>query len=99
MDEQIKPGDLIRVETQFKTENSKEKAAFFEGVVIEIRGREQNKMFTVRKIGANNIGVERIFPLFSPYIQNITIKRKGDVRRAKLGYLRQRLTKTALLNK
>lgn len=99
MDDQFRPGDLIRVETQFKTENSKEKASFFEGVVIEMRGRDQSKMFTVRRIGANNVGVERIFPLHSPHIQKITVKRKGDVRRANLGYLRQRLTKTALLNK
>jgi len=58
--------------------------------VIAIRGREENKMFTVRRIGTGGIGIERIFPLSSPWITKIEVKKKGDVRRAKLSYLRQR---------
>lgn len=96
MEHTFRPGDIIRVETKAVTEK-KEKAAAFEGVVIGIRGRGENKTFTVRRIGAGGVGVERIFPYSSPSIVKITVKRKGDVRRAKLGYLRQRIGKNALL--
>ncbi len=92
-----KPGDLIRVEFTILGEK-KDKAAVFEGIVIGIRGREESKSFTVRKIGAGGIGVERIFPVHSPIIQKITVKRKGtNVRRAKLTYLRGRTGKAAML--
>lgn len=96
MEHNFAPGDLIRVESAIIGEK-KEKAAVFEGIVLGMRGRNENKTFTIRKIGANGVGVERIFPLHSPTILKITVKRKGNVRRAKLNYLRNRVGKAALL--
>lgn len=96
MEHTFQPGDIIRVETKAMTEK-KEKATAFEGVVMGIRGRNESKTFTVRRIGAGGIGVERIFPYSSPNIVKITVKRKGTVRRAKLGYLRGRIGKNALI--
>lgn len=69
-------------------EETHERTQVFEGIVIGIKGSGQNSMFTVRKIGAGAIGIERIFPLLSPWIKRIEVKRRGDVRRAKLYYLR-----------
>lgn len=80
-------GDTIRVHQKIY-EGDKERLQIFEGMVISVKGRGENKMFTVRKIGIANIGVERIWPLNSPHIAKITLKAKGDVRRAKLYYLR-----------
>jgi len=65
----------------------------FQGVVIAIRGRGENKTFTVRRIGAAGVGIEKIFPLSSPLLTKIEIKKKGDVRRAKLYYLRKKKNK------
>ena len=84
----IKPGDLVKVYTKI-VEGDKERLAPFQGVVIETKGRDISKTFTVRKVSAG-IGIERIFPLHSPMIAKIEIKKKGKVRRAKLTYLRQR---------
>jgi len=84
----IKPGDLVKVYAKIK-EGNKERITPFQGIIIQIRGSNLSKTFTVRKISAG-IGVERIFPLHSPMIQKIEIKKKGKVRRAKLNYLRQR---------
>ncbi len=83
----IKPGDLVKVYSKIK-EGDKERTTTFQGIVMQIRGMEKSKTFTVRKISAG-IGVERIFPLHSPMIKT-EIKKKGLVRRAKLSYLRQR---------
>lgn len=71
----------VKVETHERTQ-------IFEGIVISIKGSGPNCMFTVRKIGAGAIGIERIFPLMSPWIKKLDVKKKGDVRRAKLYYLR-----------
>lgn len=76
-------------------EETRERIQVFEGIVIAIKGSGVNVMFTVRKIGAGAIGVERIFPLVSPWIRKITVKKLGDVRRAKLYYLRGKLGKEA----
>lgn len=76
-------------------EKIRERIQVFEGILIAIKGESENKMFTVRRIGSGAIGIERIFPLISPWIKKITIKRRGDVRRAKLYYLRQRTGKSA----
>jgi large subunit ribosomal protein L19 len=84
----IKPGDLVRVYTKIK-EGDKERIAPYQGVVIQIRGNAPNKMLTVRKISAG-VGIERIFPISSPLIAKIEVKKKGKVRRAKLNYLRER---------
>lgn len=71
-------------------EETHERTQVFEGIVIAIKGSGANAMFTVRRIGAAAIGIERIFPLLSPWIKKIDIKKHGDVRRAKLYYLRDK---------
>lgn len=76
-------------------EETRERTQVFEGIVIGIKGSAENIMFTVRKIGAGGTGVERIFPLISPWIKNIVVKKLGRVRRAKLYYLRGKLGKEA----
>ncbi|UCD19935.1 MAG: 50S ribosomal protein L19 [candidate division WOR-3 bacterium] len=84
----IRPGDLVKVYTKI-IEGDKERLAPFQGVVIKVKGSDIAKTFTVRKVSAG-IGIERIFPIHSPMIARIEIKKKGRVRRAKLTYLRQR---------
>ncbi|MCS7250167.1 MAG: 50S ribosomal protein L19 [candidate division WOR-3 bacterium] len=81
-------GDTIRVHFKY-FEGDNEKHGVFEGVVLAIRGKNESKTFTVRKI-SYGIGVERIFPLYSPLITKIEIKKRAKVRRAKLYYLRER---------
>lgn len=84
----IKPGDLVKVYTKIK-EGGKERITPFQGIVIQTRGTNLSRTFTVRKISAG-VGIERIFPLNSPMLTKIEIKKKGKVRRAKLNYLRHR---------
>ncbi|MBR1631875.1 MAG: 50S ribosomal protein L19 [Paludibacteraceae bacterium] len=86
-------GDNVTVAYRI-VEGSKERIQEYRGDVIRISGGEGQKRFTVRKI-SNNIGVERIFPLDSPYIDNIVLKKHGKVRRAKLYYLRKLTGKKA----
>jgi len=81
-------GDEIALHLKI-LEEKKERTQVFTGVVIAIRGREENKSFIVGKIASLGIGVERIFPLNSPWIKKIVVKKKGKVRRAKLYYLRR----------
>lgn len=69
-------------------EETRERTQVFEGIVISIKGSSANVMFTVRKVAVGAIGVERIFPLLSPWIKKIEVKDRGNVRRAKLYYLR-----------
>jgi large subunit ribosomal protein L19 len=76
-------------------EETRERTQAFEGVVIAIKGSGVNCMVTVRKIGSGAIGIERIFPLVSPWIKKLEVKKLGDVRRAKLYYLRNKLGKEA----
>jgi large subunit ribosomal protein L19 len=90
----FKAGDTVRVAVRIK-EGNKERVQNYEGVCISIRGEGTGKTFNVRKIGANNIGVERIFPLYSESIESIELVRRGRVRRAKLFYLRERKGKAA----
>lgn len=85
-------GDIVKVHYKI-LEGEKERIQIFEGLVISIRGRGENRMFTVRKIAAGNIGVERIFPLNSPWIAKLEIKKTGSVRRAKLYYVRDQSTR------
>lgn len=80
------PGDTVTVSFRV-IEGDKERIQNFTGVVIARRGAGINQTFRVRKI-SNGVGVERVFPLYSPFIQKITVERKGHVRRAKLYYLR-----------
>lgn len=91
---QFRAGDTVRVSVEIK-EGNKTRIQDFEGVCISIRGEGIGKTFTVRKIGANSVGVERIFPLYSDSIKGIKVVRRGRVRRAKLYYLRERRGKAA----
>ena len=91
---QFRAGDTLRVAVEI-VEGDKKRIQNFEGVCISIRGEGTGKTFIVRKIGANNIGVERIFPLYTESIKGIEVLRRGKVRRAKLYYLRSRKGKAA----
>lgn len=85
----FKPGDTIKVFYKIK-EEEKERIQPFEGVLIAQKGAGISKTITVRRIGALNIGVERIFPLSSPNLEKIEVVKKSKVRRAKLYHLRGR---------
>ena len=87
------PGDTVVVQVKVK-EGNRERLQAFEGVVIAKRNRGLNSAFTVRKL-SHGEGVERVFQTHSPLIDSIKVKRKGDVRRAKLYYLRGRTGKAA----
>ena len=89
----FRPGDTVVVQVKVK-EGSRERLQAYEGVVIAKRNRGLNSAFTVRKI-SHGEGVERVFQTYSPAISSITVKRRGDVRRAKLYYLRERTGKAA----
>ncbi|MCG3186129.1 MAG: 50S ribosomal protein L19 [Rhodocyclaceae bacterium] len=87
------PGDTVVVQVKVK-EGSRERLQAYEGVVIARRNRGLNSSFIVRKISSGE-GVERTFQLYSPTLASIEVKRRGDVRRAKLYYLRKRSGKSA----
>ena len=87
------PGDTVVVEVRVK-EGDRERVQAYEGVVIARRNRGLNSSFTVRKI-SHGEGVERVFQTYSPSLGAITVKRRGNVRRAKLYYLRDRAGKAA----
>jgi len=87
-------GDSVRVHTKV-VEGDKERIQVFAGVVIGVRGRGLNETFTVRRISYGE-GVERIFPCHSPRIEKVEVERQGQVRRAKLTYLRGRIGKGAM---
>ena len=89
----FRPGDTLEVKV-WVVEGSKKRLLAFEGVVIAIRNRGLHSAFTLRKI-SNGVGVERVFQTHSPVIDSIVVKRKGDVRKAKLYYLRERSGKSA----
>lgn len=91
---QFKAGDTLRVGIKIQ-EGDKTRVQNFEGVCISIRGNGVDRTFTVRKMGANNIGVEKIFPIYSDGLEKIEVLRIGRVRRAKLYYLRNRRGKAA----
>jgi large subunit ribosomal protein L19 len=82
----FKSGDTITVGYRIK-EGNKERIQEFRGDVIKISGHQNKKRFTVRKM-SGNVGVERIFPMDSPFVETITVNKRGKVRRAKLYYLR-----------
>jgi len=87
------PGDTVVVQVKVK-EGNRERLQAFEGVVIAKRNRGLNSAFTVRKM-SHGEGVERVFQTYSPLVDSIQVKRRGDVRRAKLYYLRGRTGKAA----
>ena len=90
---QFAPGDTVVVHVKV-VEGERERLQAFEGVVIGRRNRGANSSFTVRKVSYGE-GVERVFPLYSPTVAKIEVKRRGDVRRAKLYYLRDLSGKAA----
>lgn len=97
----FRAGDTVRVHYKVEeaSKSSKDEKKFriqvFEGVVLRTRGSGLDASFTVRKIGANSVGVERVFPMFSPYIETIELRSGGCVRRARLYYLRDLSGKAA----
>ena len=84
---QFRAGDTVKLGVEIK-EGEKKRIQTFEGVVIARSGEGVSATFTVRKIGANSVGVERIFPLYSESLKSFDVVRRGKVRRAKLHYLR-----------
>jgi large subunit ribosomal protein L19 len=90
---EFKAGDTVKVNV-YVTEGNKERIQAFEGVCIARSNRGFNSAFTIRKI-SHGEGVERVFPLYSPMLESISLVRRGKVRRSKLYYLRQRSGKSA----
>jgi large subunit ribosomal protein L19 len=91
---EFRAGDTVRLAVSIK-EGEKVRIQNYEGVCISIRGEGTGRTITVRKIGANSIGIERIFPIYTDSITEITVIRRGRVRRAKLFYLRDLAGKKA----
>jgi large subunit ribosomal protein L19 len=89
----FRPGDTVKVHVRV-VEGNRERVQVFEGVVIARDGGGLNETFTVRKISFG-VGVERVFPVHAPIISKLEVTRRGDVRRAKLYYLRDRIGKAA----
>ena len=87
------PGDTVKVQVQV-VEGEKRRLQAFQGIVIQRNGSGMGTSFTVRKV-SGGVGVERIFPLYSPMLSKITVVKRGRVRRAKLFYLRERRGKSA----
>jgi len=93
---QFRPGDLVRVHSKL-IEGDRERTQVFQGVVMRLRKGGANSNFTVRRIAAHGIGVERTFPLHSPLIEKVEVLRHAHVRRARLYFLRKRRGKAARL--
>lgn len=91
---EFRAGDTLRLAIRIK-EGDKTRIQNFEGICIARRGNGVDETFIVRKMGVNNVGVERIFPIYSESLESITVVRKGRVRRARLFYLRDRRGKAA----
>jgi large subunit ribosomal protein L19 len=90
----FRAGDTLKLGVEIK-EGEKTRVQNFEGVVIALKGEGVSNTFTIRKIGANGVGVERIFPLYSDSLKSIEVLRCGKIRRAKLHYLRELTGKKA----
>src|SRR5690554_1493646 len=88
-------GDVVRVHQRIQESADKFRTQVFEGTVLGIKGEGQRKTFTVRRIGAQKVGIEQIFPISSPFIEKIEVVRDGvkGVRHAKLYYIRDKSTK------
>ena len=93
---ELRPGDTVNVHVRI-VEGSRERVQVFQGIVIGVEGSGINETFTVRRIAAHGVGVERKFPYHSPRIDKIEVLRQAKVRRAKLYYLRGRTGKSARL--
>lgn len=95
-DQDIHIGDTIRVHSRV-VEGSRTRIQVFEGILISLKGRGENKTFTVRKIGAGGVGVERVWPLNGKTLVKIEVMKKGkNIRRSKLYYLRELIGKSAV---
>ncbi|MGH2706126.1 MAG: 50S ribosomal protein L19 [Actinomycetota bacterium] len=90
----FRPGDTVKVHVRV-VEGGRERVQVFQGIVIRRQGSGIRETFTVRKISFNNVGVERTFPVHSPMIAKVEVATRGDVRRAKLYYLRSRVGRAA----
>lgn len=90
----VNVGDTVQVHQEI-TEGNKKRIQVFEGLVIAVRNSENNKSFTVRKVAVGGVGVEKIIPVMAPSTKKIVVKRQGDVRRAKLYFLRDKVGKAA----
>ncbi len=88
-------GDTLRLGLKVVDKKEGERVQYFEGILIRKSGSGLRKTITVRKIGANGVGVERIVPLHAPVLASVSVTNKGNVRRAKLYYLRDRVGKAA----
>lgn len=93
---ELRPGDLVRVHSRI-VEAGRERSQIFQGTVMRMRKGGANANFTVRRIAAHGVGVERTFPLHSPRISKVEVLRHSRVRRAQLDYLRERKGKAARL--
>ncbi len=94
-DKEVKIGDEVDITTLY-VDAGKEKKQKFSGIVIAIKNRDENKTITVRKISNDGIGIERIFPINWPYLEDIKVIKHNSVRRAKLYYMREKIGKRAL---
>ena len=92
----LAPGDTVRVHSRI-VEGDRERIQMVQGVIIRIKKGGPAASFTVRRIGAHGVGVERTFPFFSPRVEKVEVLRHGKVRRAKLYFLRERGGKSARL--
>ena len=90
---EFRVGDTVKVSAKIK-EGNRERIQVFEGTVIKRQGGSNRETFTVRKL-SNGVGVEKTWPVHSPFVEDITVVRRGKVRRAKLFYLRDRVGKAA----
>lgn len=87
MEINFRPGDTVRVSSKIK-EGGRERLQNFEGTVLALRGRGEDRTFTVRRIGAGGIGIERIWPVESPSIEKVEVRKRGNFRRSKLYFIR-----------
>src|SRR3989344_970411 len=87
-DVDCKIGDTIKISYSFK-EGDKFKKQIFQGILLAIKGEGNNRMITVRKLSHDNLGIERIFPVISPFIESVTVVKHGVVRRSKLYFIRK----------
>ena len=85
-------GDTLKIHYSLH-DKDKKKNQVFEGILLDIKGRENNKMFTVRKVTKSNIGVERIFPVISPFIEKVEVSKKGSTKLSNVSYVRTRSRK------
>jgi len=83
----FRAGDTVKVHVKIR-EGGRERIQMFEGTVLSVRGRGENATFTVRRVGAGGVGIERIWPVNSPSIEKIEVKKHGDYRRSKIYFIR-----------